>query len=244
MPTSTQIAASQPTNQRLLIYLPSIAGDPGSSPALTVVEAEGWTVVRPQLPGFDGESGFQCPDDYLGWLTALWDAVDATGVGPCPVIGPSVGGMLAADLAALRPEAVTHLALLAPFGIFDPDHPGLDPYSVPTMKRLEPLFEGGVPEAFGQRFADKGETEAPVARYLSDIAAASLLWPVGDRGLADRLHRIACPRLILWGAQDQINPIGTAAKWGDHTRIESAGHLLEWDQPEAVAKALLAFLPG
>ncbi len=231
-----------PAEPRTLIYLPGLAGDPGSSPALAALEADGWTVARPQLPGFDGESGFRCPDDYLGWLTALWDAVDATGVGPCPVVGASVGGMLAADLAVFRPEAVTRLVLLAPFGIFDADHPGLDPYAVPTAKRLEPLFERGVPEVFRTRFADKGETEAPVSRYLTDIAAASLIWPVGDRGLAHRIHRITCPCLVLWGAADQIVPVGTAAAWGEHRVIDGAGHLLEWDQPDAVAAALRSFL--
>ena len=37
---------------------------------------------------------------------------------------------------------------------------------------------------FANRFAHKGEEEAPVAAYLADIAAASLMWPLGDRGLA------------------------------------------------------------
>ncbi|MDH3682207.1 MAG: alpha/beta fold hydrolase [Acidimicrobiia bacterium] len=238
---STEPTAS-PTGDRTLVYLPGLAGDPGSSPALAALEAEGWTVVRPLLPGFDGEAGFDCPDDYLGWLTALWDAVDATGVGPCPVVGASVGGMLAADLAVFRPELVTRLALLAPFGIFDPDHPGLDPYSVPTAKRLEPLFAEAVPEAFHHRFAAKGESEAPVARYLTDIAAASLIWPVGDQGLEGRLHRIRCPRLVLWGTDDQIIPAPTAASWGDHRLVDGAGHLLEWDRPDAVAALLLPFL--
>lgn len=234
--------AEQPPEARTLIYLPGLAGDPGSSPALAALEADGWTVARPQLPGFDGESGFRCPDDYIDWLTALWDAVDASAPAPCPVVGASVGGMLAADLAVFRPEAVTRLVLLAPFGIFDPDHAGLDPYAVPTAKRLEPLFEHGVPQAFSQRFADKGEAEAPVARYLTDVAAASLIWPVGDRGLASRIHRITCPRLVLWGSADQIIPVGTAAAWGEHQVIDGAGHLLEWDQPEAVAAALRSFL--
>ncbi len=226
---------------RTVLYLPGLAGDPGSSPAIAALENDGWTVVRPALPGFDGEPGFQCPTDHLGWLTVLWDAVDAADVGPCPVIGASVGGMLAAELAVFRPELVTGLALLAPFGIFDDDYPGLDPYSVPTPARLEPLFAGAVPAAFEQRFAERGD-EAPVARHLSDVAAASLIWPVGDRGLAHRIHRIRCPQLVLWGSDDQILPAGTAARWGDHEVIAGAGHLLEWDRPDEVAAALGGFL--
>ena len=228
---------------RTLLYLPGLAGDPGSSPAIAALEDDGWTVVRPSLPGFDGEPGFQCPDDHLGWMTVLWDAVDAAGVGPCPVVGASVGGMLAAELAVFRPEVVTKLALLAPFGIYDENHPGLDPYSVPTPARLEPLFAGAVPDEFDRRFADRGD-DAPVARHLSDVAAASLIWPVGDCGLRARIHRIACPRLVLWGADDEILPPGTAGRWGDHTVIAGAGHLLEWDRPDEVATALRHFLDG
>jgi pimeloyl-ACP methyl ester carboxylesterase len=225
-----------------LIYLYGIAGDAGSSPALDAVSDAGWDVIVPTLPGFDGAFGFRCPDDYLGWLTVLWDALDATGVLPCPVIGASVGGMLAADLAVFRPEAVTALALLAPFGIFDEAHPGIDPYAVPTPQRMEPLFAKGVPDPFQHRFAERGEQDAPVARYLSDIAAASLLWPLGDRGLARRIHRLSCPRLVLWGEEDQVLPPATAAAWGGATIIPGAGHLLEWDAPELVGKELVAFL--
>ena len=225
---------------RNLLYLPGLAGDPGSSPAISTLEADGWTVLRPTLPGFDGQSGFQCPDDHLGWMTALWDAIDDLGVEPCPVIGASVGGMLAAELAVFRPEIVTKLVLLAPFGIYDENHPGLDPYSVPTPARLEPLFVGTVPREFEERFADRDD--APVARHLSDVAAASLIWPIGDCGLAQRLHRIRCPRLVLWGADDQLLPVGTAGRWGAHTVVADAGHLLEWDRPTEVAGALQTFL--
>ena len=112
------------TGHQTLVYLFGIAGHPAPSPALGALEDAGWRVVVPDLPGFDGRSGFTPPDDYLGWLTVLWDALDATGALPCPVVGASVGGMLAADLAALRPEVVSALALLAPFGIFDAAHPG------------------------------------------------------------------------------------------------------------------------
>jgi pimeloyl-ACP methyl ester carboxylesterase len=228
-----------------VVYLGGIAGNPARSPALDILAADGWDIVVPDLPGFDGRPGFQAPDDYLGWLTIVWDALDATEALPCPVLGASVGGMLGADVAALRPEAVTALALLAPFGIFDADHPGLDLYAVPTAERMSHLFAKGLPEPFADRFGELGPDEGPVARYLSDVAAASLLWPVGDRGLASRLHRIGCPTLLMWGDQDELLPVGASTAWARVAPAEvvvGAGHLLEWDAPEDVGRRVAAFL--
>jgi pimeloyl-ACP methyl ester carboxylesterase len=229
-----------------VIYLPGIAGHPALSPALDTVAQAGWNVVVPALPGFDGRSGFQAPDDHLGWLTVVWDALDGTGVLPCPIIGASVGGMLATDVAALRPEAVTALALLAPFGIFSSEHPGLDLYAVPTSDRMTHLFAKGVPEPFVERFGELGPDEGPVARYLSDVAAASLVWPLGDRGQAGRLHRLRCPRLALWGDQDELLPVGSSAEWSSRgvpvEIVAGAGHLLEWDAPNETGARLVEFL--
>ena len=78
--------------------------------------------------------------------------------------------------------------------------------------------------------------------YLSDVAAANILWPLGDRGTAKRLHRITAPRLTLWGDLDEINPVTNAAAWGGAQVIAGAGHLLEWDAPDQVSAALLDFL--
>lgn len=234
-------------NQRVL-YLCGIAGHPANSPALELLEAAGWEVVVPELPGFDGRSGFQAPDDHLGWLTVVWDALDATGALPCPVVGASVGGMLAADLAVFRPEAVTALVLLAPFGIFDDAHPGIDVFALPATERMAHLFAKGVPEPFVDRFAHLGPDDGPVATYISDVAAASLIWPLGDRGLARRLHRISGPTLILWGDQDELLPVAGSARWAEAGLavevVSGAGHLLEWDAPEEVASRLGAFLAG
>jgi pimeloyl-ACP methyl ester carboxylesterase len=230
---------------RQLLYLCGIAGYPASSPALELVEDAGWELVVPELPGFDGRPGFRPPDDHLGWLTVVWDAIDATGAVPCPVVGASVGGLLAADLAVFRPEAVSRLALLAPFGMFDEANPGLDIFAVPTAQRMEHLFAKGVPEPFAERFAHLGPDEGPVARYLSDVAAASLTWPFGDRGQAHRIHRVTCPTLVLWGDEDELLPVATAERWaaaGSTEVVAGAGHLLEWDAPAEVGARLVEFL--
>ncbi|HTN80277.1 MAG TPA: alpha/beta hydrolase [Acidimicrobiales bacterium] len=235
------------TESRDLLYLFGIAGHPAPSPVLGQLEAAGFRIVVPKMKGFDGSFDFVAPDDYLGWLTVLWDAVDASDVRlPCPVLGASVGGMLAADLAAFRPEAVTALALLAPFGIFDEENQGIDLYAVPTPDRMAHLFAKGVPEPFVDRFGELGPDDGPVARYLSDVAAANLVWPLGDRGQASRLHRITVPRLSLWGGQDELLPPGVSARWVERgvpaEIIEGAGHLLEWDAPDQVSARLLDFL--
>jgi pimeloyl-ACP methyl ester carboxylesterase len=232
-----------PTDKRL-VYLCGLAGNVGLSPAMQALSDDGWEVIIPSVPGYDGKSGFVAPDDYIDWLVTFWDALDATGALPCPVIGASIGGMIAADLAVFRPEAVTKLALLAPFGTTDADHPGFDMYAVPSVERFAHLFAKGVPDEFNTRFDHLGAEEAPVARYLSDIASASLYWPFGERGVGKRLHRIRAPRLTIWGDLDEVNPVSTAPRWGDCEVIVGAGHMVEWDAPEAVTDLLRAFLGG
>jgi abhydrolase domain-containing protein 6 len=230
---------------KTIVYLPGIAGDAGVSPALQQLVADGRRVVIPDVPGFNGATGFTPPADYLDWLVVFWDAIDATDAladGPVDVVGASVGGMIAAELAALRPEVVARLALLAPFGIANEHDMGFDLYATRAAERLGHLFAKGVPEQVANRFARYGDDEAPVATYLADIAAASLIWPLGDRGLRKRLHRITCPKLVLWGGQDELLPVGVAEAWGGATVIDGAGHLMEWDTPDEVAAALRSFL--
>ena len=246
----------EPAHSRArVLYLPGIGGHPGLSPAMEQVVAAGYEVVVPDLPCFDGRSGFQPPDDHLGWLTATWDAIDVALGAPfggvadrgastaaCHVVGASVGGMLAADLAVFRPELVASLTLIDPFGIFDELNPGFDLYAVVSGRRLGHLFANGVPEVFTTRFDESGQDEARIARYLTEIAMASMLWPLGDRRLADRIHRICCPRLTLWGELDEVLPLAVARRWDDHpVVIAGAGHLAEWDAPDEIAAALVAF---
>ena len=224
-----------------MIYLPGVAGYPGASPAFEQLDVE---IVVPELPGFDGRAGFAPPPDYLGWLTVLWDALDATGALPCPVVGASLGGMLAADAAALRPEAVTRLALLAPFGIFDASHPTADLFAMGAPARLEALFAGEVPAPFTELFADRGPEEQVMAQHVVSVAAASLLWPLGDQHLATRVHRIGVPSMLVWGADDAVVPVAVADRWplDETVVVPGAGHMVEWDAPDAVAEVLAAFL--
>jgi pimeloyl-ACP methyl ester carboxylesterase len=71
------------------------------------------------------------------------------------------------------------------------------------------------------------------------------VWPIPDRGLASRLHRITCPTLVVWGAEDRVVPVALADRWpGDKVIVPDAGHYVEWDAPDAVRAAILPATSG
>jgi pimeloyl-ACP methyl ester carboxylesterase len=89
--------------------------------------------------------------------------------------------------------------------------------------------------------------EWPIEMTRASEAAARAFWPLGNTRLEKRLALIAAPTLILWGERDAILPPSYAKKFAaginGSSRIETvadAGHLAYLDQPDAVARAVLA----
>jgi pimeloyl-ACP methyl ester carboxylesterase len=207
-------------------------------------------VIVPSLPGFPGALGHDRLDDLADWLAAALDLLEAAGLEGADLVGSSLGGMLAAEIAAFSRATVRRLVLVAPFGLFDEREPVADPFA--RTPREVPELLCARPEAFtAEREAPLGEDPAEwmITLARADEAAARLLWPLGDRGLAKRLHRIRVPTLIVWGERDRVIPpsyaerfargIGSAA---NVLRIPRAGHLVDLDTPEELAQAIEAFL--
>jgi pimeloyl-ACP methyl ester carboxylesterase len=74
--------------------------------------------------------------------------------------------------------------------------------------------------------------------------AGKLLFPIPDRGLAERLYRIRAKTIVVWGESDQViaPAYGDAFRRGiagaELVRIPAAGHMVIVEQPEAVIGAL------
>jgi pimeloyl-ACP methyl ester carboxylesterase len=114
-----------------------------------------------------------------------------------------------------------------------------------------PALLSADPEAYAAYLAppEGNNGEWPIAMVRASEAAARILWPLGDTRLARRLHRVRCDTLIVWGAADKVLPPGYARRFAEaiagRTRvaiIEGAGHLAEFDAPDAVADAVLTAL--
>lgn len=234
-------------------YIHGMIGTPPGSPILNAAAEAGLAITAPCLPGFTGSSPTADRRSIHDWVFHLSSLIDETGLAGQPVIASSVGAMVALELAAIRPDAFSHLYLVAPLGLWDDDDPITDPYAttLSAQRRLltnDPtataLFFDDPPELSGDDLIEYG-----VARYETRTSAASLVWPIPDHGLSQRIHRITTPATIIWGADDQIAPVSYADRWaaslpsvaGRHT-IAEAGHLVDWDQPAAVAELVAADL--
>jgi pimeloyl-ACP methyl ester carboxylesterase len=213
--------------------------------------AERRTVIVPSLPGFPGgDRGHSVLDSQLDWLLAVRDLIDRADLAGSDLVGSSVGGSFAAEAAAVWPDKVKRLALIAPFGLFDEQTPATDPWAqkqddIAGLMTAQPEIY----KALKQMPPGANSIEWPIEQTRAAEAAARIFWPLGNTRLERRLPLITAPTLILWGAEDRLLPPGYAALVAaamrartETTIIAGAGHLAELDKPNDVAAAILSFM--
>lgn len=227
-------------------FLSGMLGTPPGHPLLAALAETGYRVTSPCLPGFTGSAPSEDLRTMFDWVVATSEVVDLAGLTGGPVVASSVGAMLALELAAVRPEAFSHLILLAPFGLWSDDDPVGDPFAttLTVQRRLLTVDPEATSSFFDDPVALEGEelVEFGVDRYHTRTASASLVWPIPDHGLSSRIHRVSTPVTVVWGREDQIIPVSyldyfeqALPNMVGRRIIEEAGHLIAWDQPEAVA---------
>ena len=230
-------------------FLAGFGGLPRWMPFLDEL-AKSRTVIVPSLPGFPGgDRGHSVLDSHLDWLLAVREILDQAGLAGANLAGSSVGASLAAEVAALWPETVGKLALIAPFGLFDETNPPTDPWAqcadaVPGLMCADPeIWKAmkAVPEG-------ANSVEWPIEQVRANEAAARIFWPLGNTRIEKRLRLIKAPTLLLWGEHDRILPVAYADKFAKGIAgpttvkiVAGAGHLAELDRPTEVAREILEF---
>jgi pimeloyl-ACP methyl ester carboxylesterase len=232
-------------------YLAGIAGLPRWS-AFTEMLAESFTVVVPSIPGFPGSDGHGGLTGTLDWLLAVRDLLAAAGLEQHPLIASSVAGALAVDVAAVWPELISRLVLIAPFGWFDEAEPSVDIWAVRAGAGELARLVCVDPDRFMQLCACPAdanplEWELMLGRALE--ASARYSYPLGDTGVMARLARIRRPVLFVHGEEDRVLPVSysrrMAAMIGAHARVltvSKAGHAAEIDRPRTIARLVAADL--
>jgi len=211
--------------------------------------ARKYRFIAPSHPGF-GTSGLpdwiDSTDDIAHIHLALMDQLDLRRV---KLIGCSIGGWIAAELATKSPERIEKLVLVGPEGV-----------------KLGPRDRLDIPDIFAMpheqliklTFHDPAKGQVDVAKLTRDemtvIARnnetlALLAWEpyMHNPKLRHRLHRVDMPVLFLRGESDGLISADYLAKYAKlvpHGRVETiaaAGHSPQTEQPEAFVAKVTAF---
>jgi pimeloyl-ACP methyl ester carboxylesterase len=231
-----------------LVYLHGAGGMTPGDPLLAAM-AERYHLYAPYLPGY-GETE-DCPQlrDMLDYTLHTWDVAEGLGLENPILVGHSMGGMIAAEMAALAPNDLSRLALIAPAGLWLDDHPTPDMFSIMPYEMPKYLFHdpeaGAAMMTSGLRIDDPKFLQDYLVRNARQLGmAGKLLFPIPERGLAQRLYRIKAKTVIVWGESDRmIPPIYGAAfeKAIAGSRLVSvpeAGHMIVLEKPGAVVEAV------
>jgi pimeloyl-ACP methyl ester carboxylesterase len=234
-----------------LLFLHGAGGFTGWTPFLDRL-AEDYHVYAPAHPGVAGSEGLEYLDDLWDLMLFYEELMQQLGLEHTHLVGHSYGGMLAAELAAHRPERVTRLVLVCPLGLW------LDESPVPDFFVLTPSESAGLvwhdpDSALARAYRARPEdpqlrSEATLEQTRTLAAVGKFIWPIPDRGLTKRAHRITMPTLLVWGDSDGMVPpiYGTAfQELLPHARLEvinRCGHLPQVERTEEFLKAVNNFL--
>jgi len=234
-----------------LLYLHGAGGLMPSEPFLEDLGRD-YRIVAPHLPGFGESTGGEHIDDVVDAVLFYQELLDDLGIAQTHVLGHSLGGMLAAELAAQNPQRVKKLVLVAPAGFWLDAHPIPDVFAAQLDEMAGLLFHDPNSPAAKLMTAIPEDFKLLEAMYVERVKrlaiASKFLWPVPDRGLNKRAYRISAPTLMVWGESDRLIPPVYAKEFTSRIKnsrvatIKQAGHLLMYEQQAAVVKAIREFL--
>ena len=213
--------------------------------------AGGHSVYAPLHPGTAGSTGVETLDDLFDLTLAYDELLDALDLDSAHLVGHFFGAMVAAEIAAVFPRRAARLALISPLGLWRDEAPSADVVTLPQEDLMRALWADADSDAARRWAAEPADEDDNAAAQIESVqrraAMAKFVWPIPDKGLRKRLHRISAPTLVLWGDGDRVNPLSYAEEC--HHRIKGAelsvrrgGHMIHQEAPDAVASALEEFL--
>ncbi len=231
-----------------LLFLHSAGGITADNPFLAALAAK-YHVLAPQLPGYGDSGDSDSLRDMLDVTLHCFDVLEALGLHRPILVGHSLGGMIAAEMAAIRPAEVERLCLIASAGLWLDAHPVPDIFTLLPREFPDYLFHDA--EAGARMMTANTNLSDPAflipflvnnARQLG--MAGKLLFPIPDRGLKERIHRIRARTVLVWGDSDRLFPAPYAHAFKDAIAgselviVPEAGHMVPVEQTAAVMAAI------
>jgi pimeloyl-ACP methyl ester carboxylesterase len=216
-----------------LLYLHGFEQHPGAAAFLTRL-ARNHDVRAPEHPGYGESTSIEENYDVIDVALHYRRMIESWNRGPVDVVGHSLGGMFAAELAALSPHLVRRLVLVDAYGLWLDDHPMPDPFAMAPkeLDRAKWFDPNKAPMPEPSAFDAHGDADALAIFRAQNLGTATkFMWPVPDRGLRRRLPYVQAPTLIIHGEADGLIPAAYAEAFARLipkarvAMIRKAGHL-------------------
>lgn len=215
--------------------------------------AERYHVFAPEFPAYGESTGEELLEDMQDFALHGWDVIDALGLAKPHLMGHSMGGMIAAEMACLAPNDLNKLILVSAAGLWLNEHPIPDLFSFLPHEFAQYLFHDRTQgEAMLTGGLDLKNPEALKEFYIGNSKrlsmAGKILFPIPNRRLSKRLYRLTAPTLVVWGKSDTLIPPVYADRFkalipqAEVVRIAEAGHMVPYEQPEAFVATVTRFL--
>jgi pimeloyl-ACP methyl ester carboxylesterase len=212
--------------------------------------ARHFEVLAPDHPGFGGSDDMpevEAIDDLVYHYLAV---LDRLGLERVHVVGGSLGGWIAAELAVHSPERIDRLALLGAVGLRIPGHMATDLFLMTPEQVVATLYKH--PEAVAGMFPAEPDVEFILATYRDLAGLARYGWApyLNNPKLERRLHRITAPTLVVWADDDRVVSIEHGRRYAERIPdatlrvVEDCGHAMYFERPEAFADTVTEFLAG
>lgn len=234
-----------------IVWFHGAGGVQRSEPVLDALAVD-HVVYAPEWPGYGEQETETRLFDMLDFALHGLDLVEALDLDRPPhVIGHSMGGMIAAEMAALNPSTMASLTLIGAAGLWLDEYPVPDLFSMVPFELAEALF---VDPVAGEQMLTAGrdftDDDALIDFMVGNArrmgTAGKILFPIPNRGLADRLYRVTCPTTLVWGELDRMFPLVYAERFRELltstdarlVTVPDAGHMAPYEQPDAVVAAV------
>jgi pimeloyl-ACP methyl ester carboxylesterase len=214
--------------------------------------SHGVDFIAPEHPGFGDTPSPDWLEGFDDLVLHYRDLLDALRLERVHLIGFSLGGWIAADLAIFLPHRLTSLTLITPAGLRVADAPVTDVFRMPPEQIPELLFNGQTQD-YLDYLPDPHDLDAAIRGYLEFTTFARLAWnPRYDRKLERRLPRVELPALVVGADEDRIIPNAHPARWAEllpgarletvSGREKATGHALIIQEPDRAADLITRFI--
>jgi len=234
-----------------LLYLHGAGGAPVVMEFMELL-AERFEVIVPEHPGFGESEDPEWFDNIHDVAYYYLDALEALGLAEVHLVGQSLGGWIALEMAVRNTSHLKSLTLAGAAGIDLDDVPRPDTFMWSAAELVRHCFHDPALGEEAAALVDQATPEQLEVQLKNQRAVAKIAWAPRwyDPHLAKWLHRIDVPTHVLWAADDRILDVvyaeAFAAAIGKAhvTIVPDCGHLIQAEKPAEFSCAIIEFLEG